>query len=129
MSWYYVLNPDHTVRPTDDVMEWGKQHADMSNRRVGFDKLDGEVEVSTVFLGTDHAFGGGPPLLFETMVFGGPHSDWQDRYHTWDEAESAHKRIVANLLAGADPDGVVEGEVVEQAAIAAAPASTPDGGQ
>jgi hypothetical protein len=33
---------------------------------------DGNIGISTVFLGLDHRhFGDGPPLLFETMVFGG----------------------------------------------------------
>lgn len=29
------------------------------------------VNVSTVFLAIDHAFGDGPPVLYETMIFGG----------------------------------------------------------
>lgn len=28
------------------------------------------AEVSTVWLGLDHGYGGGPPIIFETMVFG-----------------------------------------------------------
>ena len=31
--------------------------------------VGGVWEVSTVWLGTDHSFGLGPPLIFETMVF------------------------------------------------------------
>ena len=34
------------------------------------------------------------PVLFETMVFGGEYDDYQERYHTYDEAEEGHKRIV-----------------------------------
>jgi hypothetical protein len=33
--------------------------------------------VSTVFLGTNHSFGFEPPLLFETMIFGGRFDDYQ----------------------------------------------------
>lgn len=110
MGTYYVLNEDHTTRRTDNIMDWGRR-----DRRVALDKLDGDVEVSTVFLGIDHAWGGGEPILFESMVFGGPHSDWQDRYHTWAEAEAGHRRIVENLRAGLSPDGE--------------PVSTLDGGQ
>src|SRR5258706_13563526 len=41
-----------------------------SDRHVA--KTDfGDVRVSTVFLGFDRSFGQGPPLLFETMIFGG----------------------------------------------------------
>jgi hypothetical protein len=51
----------------------------------------GEVQVSTVFLGLDHNFGfGRKPLLFETMIFGGKHDQYQERYSTYKEAEKGH---------------------------------------
>jgi hypothetical protein len=50
--------------------------------------------VSTVFLGLDHQWGDGPPLVFETMIFGGEHDQYQERYSTWDEAEAGHKQGV-----------------------------------
>lgn len=57
----------------------------------------GLSDVSTVFLSMDHSLGGligdGSPVLFETMVFGGEHDEYQERYHTYDEAEEGHKRI------------------------------------
>jgi hypothetical protein len=56
----------------------------------------GEVVVSTVFLGLDHNFSMvGPPLLFETMVFGGPLNGECRRYATWVEAEAGHREVVA----------------------------------
>ena len=58
----------------------------------------GQSKISTVFLSMDHGLSGligdGTPVLFETMVFGGEHDDYQERYHTYDEAEEGHKRIV-----------------------------------
>lgn len=57
----------------------------------------GSATVSTVFLALDHNHGRGPPLLFETMIFtatGAAHG-YQERYATWDEAESGHARAVA----------------------------------
>lgn len=58
----------------------------------------GDVYVSTVFLGIDHSFtDDGPPILFETMIFGGPNDQWQERYFTWDEALAGHNRVVALL--------------------------------
>jgi len=52
-------------------------------------------DVSTVFIGLDHRFtGDGPPLVFETMVFGGPFDQEQERYSTWDEAVAGHARMV-----------------------------------
>lgn len=46
------------------------------------------LHISTVFLGLDHNFwGGGKPIVFETMIFGGQHLQYQTRYCEWDEAE------------------------------------------
>lgn len=53
----------------------------------------GDAEVSTVFLAMDHGYEG-PPLWFETMVFGGKFEDYQRRYTTWEEAEQGHKEVV-----------------------------------
>jgi len=55
---------------------------------------DVEVQVSTVFLGLDHGYGDGPPVVFETMVFGGKYSDEMWRYATYDEAEAGHQRML-----------------------------------
>lgn len=65
-----------------------------ANRRVREDLLAGGVRVSTVFLGLDHSYGDGPPLLFETMVFGGPLDQEQDRCATWEDAEQMHEKLV-----------------------------------
>lgn len=51
------------------------------------------MKVSTVFLGLDHNLYG-PPHLFETMIFGGEHDGYQERYSTWAEAETGHARTV-----------------------------------
>jgi len=57
----------------------------------------GQSRISTVFLSMDHGLaeliGDGSPVLFETMVFGGEHDEYQERYHTYDEAEEGHKII------------------------------------
>ena len=55
----------------------------------------GDYLVSTVFLGLDHQWHEhGPPLLFETMVFGkGPLDERQERCTTWEEAEAMHKAM------------------------------------
>lgn len=56
---------------------------------VAHDRLPGEVMVSTIFLGIDHGYGGAP-LLFETMIFGGQHDQWQNRYRTFQAAKDGH---------------------------------------
>lgn len=65
----------------------------MGWRRVAWSGTDDGVNVSTVFLTIDHAFGNEPPILFESMIFGGEHDGDQDRYHTWDEAVAGHKAM------------------------------------
>jgi hypothetical protein len=92
MSDKYLLCEDHSVRATDDLMEWAKGF-EKSDRHVG-STLVGDVHISTVFLGLDHSFGDGPPLLFETMIFGGKHNQKQWRYSTWDEAVAGHEAAV-----------------------------------
>jgi hypothetical protein len=75
---------------------------DNQKRIVGKTKV-GEAEVSTVLLVIDHNFGEGPPLIFETMVFGGPHDEWMERYSTEAEAKAGHDRVVAALREGREP--------------------------
>ena len=94
MGEKYVLE-GHKVIKEDDLMTWARRFR-KAERRVAKDRI-GDVEVSTVFLGLDHSFGSGPPLLFETMVFGGPLDEEMDRYTTWDEAEAGHKAMVKRV--------------------------------
>jgi hypothetical protein len=49
--------------------------------------------VSTVFLGLDHGFfPDEPPMVFETMIFGGPLADYCQRYSTLLDAKFGHWR-------------------------------------
>jgi hypothetical protein len=82
----------------DDVCEWAAWF-ETADRQVARDLTAGGAEVSTVFLGLDHSWTGPPPILFETMVFGGPLSDDQDRYATWDEAVAGHASMLAKVAA------------------------------
>lgn len=83
----YILVGKEPV-PEPDLLKWGKWF-ETADRIVRRDEIDG-VRISTVFLGLDHAFGGGVPLLFETMIFGGEHDGYQTRAHSWDEAVGQH---------------------------------------
>jgi hypothetical protein len=81
--------------------DWAAKLEDDSYRRVAFDRV-GSLEVSTVWLGLDHAHGIGPPLIFETMVFdedGGSSGGYCERYTALAEAMAGHARVVAALLA------------------------------
>ncbi len=83
--------------PEDDLLAWAKWY-ETAARRVG-DTSIGKVRVSTVFLGIDHQFGNGPPLLYETMVFGGISNEEQWRYPTRIEAEAEHAAVVERVRA------------------------------
>ena len=56
---------------------------------------DGSL-VSTVWLGLDHGFGEGAPVIFETMDI--PGQSIQQRYTTEEEARAGHVRAVAQYL-------------------------------
>lgn len=99
MHEYATLNGREVV-PTDDV----RVAFSRENRppKVG-DDMVGEVHVSTVFLRLNHGWGG-VPQWFETMIFGGEHDGWCERYETYDQAEAGHKRTVDALKSGQSPD-------------------------
>jgi hypothetical protein len=65
----------------------------------------GRVTVSTVFLALDHSFGDGPPVLWETMVFGGPADMDQQRYTSREAAEAGHVEAVTWARSACDADG------------------------
>lgn len=58
----------------------------------------GEVVVSTVFLGLDHRHGEGEPILWETLVFGGPLDDEMERYESRAEANAGQAGSRARVI-------------------------------
>lgn len=99
-SPYYVLK-GRTAVPAS-MIEWARFFEDFGNRNVSFDEIGG-ITISTIFLGLDHNhFGGGEPLLFETMIFDeSGEGNYQTRCSTWDEAKAMHDRAVALVKDGA----------------------------
>ncbi len=112
MSDKYILE-GHKAVECNDLMVWAKwlETADKRVAKTDIPQIKGlvwlgklfktkrfePVCISTVFLGLDHQFGNGSPLLFETMVFGGKHDEEMERYSTWEQAEEGHKRWVDKL--------------------------------
>ncbi len=86
MSDHYILDGHTAIQA--DLMRWAQWH-ETADRKVKRETI-GDTDVSTVFLSVDHAYGGGPPMLFETMVFGGPLDQEQERCSTWEQAEAMH---------------------------------------
>lgn len=73
---------------------WVELHEDVDYVRVAHDEVDG-IEVSTVWLGENHRFvGEGPPIIFESLVSGGPSGGAGARYCTEAEAMEGHAQLV-----------------------------------
>jgi hypothetical protein len=92
MARYYIL--DDTNQAIECTAgQWAIAFG--NDRKVEHTVISEDVAVSTVFLGLDHNFSGvGEPVIFETMIFGGPHDEFMNRYSTWDEAVEGHKAAV-----------------------------------
>jgi len=97
----YVLNDEGDPVVETDLLKWAEWY-ETADRKLAADAI-GSVKISTVFLGLNHAFDDGPPMLYETMIFGGPHDDYQERYHNKVAALAGHDRAVA-LVRGLDID-------------------------
>lgn len=91
-DWY-----DRQRKPIS-AMQANKLLGDRAYKTVGRHEQDGYT-VSTVWLGLDHNYGGGEPLIFETMIFG-PDSMadlYAERYSSEAAALVGHRRAVEHL--------------------------------
>lgn len=95
MLGHYVLD-GHKAILCPDPMMWAKWY-ETADRRVAHTAITEDIYVSTVFLGLDHSYFAGSPVLFESMVFGGEQDGDCQRYHTWDEAEAGHEKLCDEL--------------------------------
>lgn len=108
------MHYDREGRPIS-LRQWCKLHDRIEYVRVAEDTI-GPYWISTVWLGLDHGWGEGPPMIFETMVFGEP--EWHDgfefkntqiegrmlrpdfdqrRYSTLREARIGHAELVTEV--------------------------------
>lgn len=78
----------------DNIEEWTR--ALESNRLVKQETI-GNIFVSTVFLGVNHQFGDGPPLVYETMTFGNDALSICERYSTRPEAIAGHAEVAEQV--------------------------------
>jgi len=80
--------------------EWSRLFSDAQYRRVALDETP-NGKVSTVWLGLDHAFSErAMPLIFETMVFGGPLDGECERYAFEEDAVAGHAAMLARCQDG-----------------------------
>jgi len=110
---HYIL--DENRQPVEvDMMTWAQWFS--QNDRLVAEDFTGFYRLSSVFLGIDHQWGKGPPMLFETMVFlreseikkifgryrpvneeAFELGDTQWRYSSWDDCATAHQTILRRL--------------------------------
>ena len=107
---YYILNGKIPVEEPDILAwdTWRKNHSRIV--RKDFLNAENTILVSTVFLGIDQRFTPlpnppGPPILFETIIFGlADMEDYQERCCTWEEAEEMHREALRALIKVVESD-------------------------
>lgn len=103
---------------------------DLDYKRVAFDKLDNGLDISTVWLGLDHQYGSGPPIIFETMIFVPAYSEFwigdrkrvntreefgeMARYSTEEEARIGHKKFVEKYSLYRSVEQIMEAPPVDK---------------
>lgn len=94
----WMLDDERRPVPTTDFSEWCRWLDEAGYPvRVAETTLPRHV-VSTVFLGVNHRYDDGLPLLFETMVWeAGEGWVHQVRYVSWDDAEAGHASAVRRI--------------------------------
>jgi hypothetical protein len=101
---HYVLDSDGEPRVEPDLITWAKwfEGAERHLAKTTIKNLvtGREHLVSTVFLGLDHRFRGGDPVLWETMVFGDDDdSMYERRYSSRSEALAGHAEVCREVRA------------------------------
>lgn len=87
-----VLEPDDAKR-----RDWMEGH----DIRVGLTRFPEGPRVSTVFLSLDHDWEGGPPILWETMIFDTDTEEFdgfQERYTSYRLAVEGHINAVRRVM-------------------------------
>lgn len=98
---HYILDengePKCIGSGTEDMLRWVKCFED--EKRIVKQEYIGPYQVSTVFLGLDHNFRPeGPPVLWETMVFGGElHGECTRCSGSREQALAMHERMVKRV--------------------------------
>ena len=96
MAWYILDENNKPVKSTgiQEYSDWEKANQDKKYLKQEF--VD-DIHVSTVFLGLDHGWDSDILVLWETMIFGGEHDQYQDRYTSVEDALEGHQTAL-NLV-------------------------------
>ena len=100
---WYKLDEDNNVVPCESIYDHMEFMTNHSRLQVGFDKING-IGISTVFLGINHSYRTGKPVVFETALFYPDKTVVTKRYHTWKEAEIRHEYYCKCVRDGIDEE-------------------------
>ena len=89
---------DRQLQPIS-LEEFSRLIVQPDEKFVGVAKI-GDVRVSTVWLGINHNIMGSRPVVFELMIFGGEHDEYQERFYSEEDAVKRHDEVVASIKAG-----------------------------
>jgi hypothetical protein len=106
--WFYPRYFSREGRPMT-LREWSLiVEEDLAYKHVRMSMV-GDVQVSTVWIGLPQA-GSTPerPLIFESMVFGGPLDEHAWRWSTLEEAEAGHELVLAKVREAQERAGLQE---------------------
>jgi len=101
---YYILDDHRSPVAEPDLLAWGRWYK-KADRQIFEYNVDG-VRISTVFLGHDNRpLPVGPPILYETMIWGGEYDRHMSRCATEDEARFNHAAAIA-MVKGLEADAL-----------------------
>ncbi len=90
----YILDSKGNPIPCSDFSKWAEWFEKSEDRVVAATEFSWGT-VSTVFLGVNHAWDDGPPILWETMIFGGPLDELQTRCSgNREQAQAMHEEML-----------------------------------
>ncbi len=111
---YYKLDENKNVVP-GSLDECEKILINENNEKIVKQEYIGNKFISTVFLPIDHGYPrwsghteNYKPVVFETMIHDEEKDEWldyQDRYHTWQEAEEGHQKAIQWVNNGCKENG------------------------
>jgi hypothetical protein len=97
VSTYYSRTGQQITSDEWAALFGQKEYQQLASTHVGVS--GSQPLVSTIWLGIDHNWGGGEPLIFETMVFGGSLDQECERYTSEAEAIAGHEAMCRRVQA------------------------------
>jgi hypothetical protein len=91
---WYTLDENNKPIASSSIIEASEWMENNPEKKAVKQEKIGDVFISTVFLGLNHAWNSDIPVLWETMIFGGEHDQYQDRYTSYEDALEGHKKAL-----------------------------------